>query len=102
MWYMIFNKLLVLSINPSLAGSRGIKVKLVETCFAISLALVVTFTIQWIGILIINALLIRGGGSAQHRYGNEVLSSLRFLISAVCGISGLILLITGIRLPGLP
>jgi len=92
LWYMIFNKLLVLSINPSLAGSRGIKVKLVETCFAISLALVVTFTIQWIGILIINALLILPAAAARNiATGMRSYHLYAFLISAVCGISGLIL-----------
>lgn len=92
LWYIIFNQLLLLSINPSLAGSRGFKVKLVEACFAISLALVVTFTIQWIGILIINALLVLPAAAARNiAAGMRSYHLWAFLITAVCGVSGLIL-----------
>lgn len=91
-WYIIFNKLLLVSINSSLAGSRGFRVKLVESCFAISLALVVTFTIQWIGILIINALLVLPAAAARNvATGMKSYHLWVLFITAVCGISGLIL-----------
>lgn len=92
LWYIIFNQLLLLSINPSLAGSRGFRVKLVESCFAISLALVVTFTIQWIGILIINALLVLPAAAARNiATGMKSYHLWAFVITTICGISGLIL-----------
>lgn len=92
LWFIIFNQLLLLSINPSLAGSRGFRVKLVESCFAISLALVVTFTIQWIGILIINALLVLPAAAARNiASGMKSYHLWAFVITTICGISGLIL-----------
>lgn len=92
LWYIIFNQLLLLSINPSLAGSRGFRVKLVESCFAICLALVVTFTIQWIGILIINALLVLPAAAARNiATGMKSYHLWSFLITTTCGICGLIL-----------
>ncbi len=92
LWYIIFNQLLLLSINPSLAGSRGFRVRLVETCFAVSLAMVVTFSIQWIGILIINALLVLPAAAARNvAAGMKSYHLWTFLITAVCGVSGLIL-----------
>jgi zinc transport system permease protein len=57
-WFYSFNSLLLLSISPSLARSRGINVRLVEIAFTVALAVIVTVSIQWIGIMIINSLLV--------------------------------------------
>ena len=57
-WGVAFNKL-----N---AVSRGIRVKLIENIFAIFIALIVMLSIKWIGILIINALLILPAAASRN------------------------------------
>lgn len=58
LWTVMFNKFLLLSVNTTLARSRGIPVRLVETLFCIVIAVIVTISIQWVGILVINSFLI--------------------------------------------
>lgn len=57
-WLVASNKLVAVSLNPTLAKSRGISIRLLEDVFAVLVALVVMLSIKWVGILIINALLI--------------------------------------------
>ena len=65
-WILIFNRLLLLSVNSSFARSRGVSVFAVESAFAALLAVVVAVSIQWVGILIINALLVLPGAAARN------------------------------------
>ena len=65
-WILIFNRLLLLSVNFSFARSRGVSVFAVESAFAALLAVVVAVSIQWVGILIINALLVLPGAAARN------------------------------------
>ena len=53
-WYFFFNKLFAISINSSLAKSKGINVRLIEDIFIVLVALIVMISIRWVGILIIN------------------------------------------------
>lgn len=57
-WCVAVNRLNAISIHPTLAASRNISVRLIEDVFAVLIALIVTLSIKWIGILLINALLI--------------------------------------------
>ena len=63
---MAFNKLNAVSLHRALAKSRGIRVKLIENIFAIFIALIVMLSIKWIGILIINALLILPAAASRN------------------------------------
>ena len=65
-WILLFNRLLLLSVNSSLARSRGIFIFAVEAAFAVLLAVVVAVSMQWVGILIINALLVLPGAAARN------------------------------------
>ena len=65
-WMLLFNRLLLLSVNASFARSRGVSVFAVEAAFAVMLAVVVAVSIQWVGILIINALLVLPGAAARN------------------------------------
>ena len=65
-WIFLFNKLLISSVNKTLAKSRGINTELAESIFAILLAIVVALSIQWVGILIINALLVLPAAAARN------------------------------------
>ena len=65
-WAWIFTKLLILSINPSFARSRGIPVLQIESFFAAMLAVIVAVSIQWVGLLIINSLLVLPAAAARN------------------------------------
>ena len=65
-WYFTFNKLNVISINTSLAKSRGINIKLIDNIFVILIAIIVMISIRWIGILLINSLLILPAASSRN------------------------------------
>lgn len=92
MWSLLFNRLLVLSINPSFARSRGVNSFLTESLFAATLAVVVSISIQWVGILIINAMLVLPAAAARNISANvKQYHLLSVLIAWTAGITGLIL-----------
>lgn len=91
-WVFLFNKLLLVSVNSSLARSRGFNVNLVDILFGIIMAIIVTVSIQWVGILIINSLLVLPAAAARNLARNmRQYHLLSVLIAMVSGISGLIL-----------
>ncbi len=65
-WGLFFNKLLLLSVNTPFARSRGMNVVLLESIFAVMVAVVVAISIQWVGLLIINSLLVLPGATARN------------------------------------
>ncbi len=65
-WVWGFNYLNAICIHKSVAKSKNIPVKLMDNMFAILVALVVMLSIKWVGILIINALLILPAASARN------------------------------------
>ncbi len=69
-WAVIFNPLLVLSINPSFARSRGVPSFLIEGIFASVLAVIVAISIQWVGLLIINSMLVLPAAAARNITNN--------------------------------
>jgi len=92
MWSLLFNKLLVLSINSSFARSRGVNSFLTESLFAATLAMVVSISIQWVGILIINAMLVLPAAAARNVSSNvKQYHFLSVIIAWASGIAGLIL-----------
>lgn len=92
LWLMIFNKVLLISINQSLAASRGINTLLVETLFTVAIAVVVTITIQWVGLLIINSLIVLPAAASRNVTQNvRQYHAVSVGVSVFSGISGLIL-----------
>jgi zinc transport system permease protein len=90
-WFMLFNKLLLVSVNPSLALSRGVRVRWLETVFCVIMAVVVTVSIQWVGILIINSLLVLPAAAARNITRNMRQYHLcSLLITIISGIAGLV------------
>lgn len=91
-WYFTFNKLNVTSINSTLARSRGINTKTIDNIFVVLIAIIVMISIRWIGILLINSLLILPAASsrniAKNIRGYHLISVIFSLFS---GITGLIL-----------
>ncbi|MCS7016012.1 MAG: metal ABC transporter permease [Gemmatales bacterium] len=57
LWWL-YNPLVFISFNPSLAHARGISVRLVQYLFIVLLAFVVNYCVKVVGALLINAMLI--------------------------------------------
>ena len=91
-WFLIYNKLLLLSINPSLSSSRGVNNALTENIFVTILAVSVMLSIKQIGILTINSLLILPAAAARNiSSSSKQYHALSSIISVLCGIFGLII-----------
>lgn len=65
-WLVGFNRLNAICIHQTVAKSKGIPVSLFNNLFAILVALIVMLSIKWVGILIINALLILPAASSRN------------------------------------
>nr|WP_083909009.1 metal ABC transporter permease [Ruminiclostridium cellobioparum] len=92
LWILFYNKVLLVSVNISLARSRGINTMAVELAFTAIIAVTVTLVIQWIGLLIINSLLVLPAAAARNVSTNaRQYNVLTILISIVSGLIGLIL-----------
>lgn len=90
-WGALFNRLLILSINPSFARSRRIPALWVDGIFASLLALLVSISIQWVGILIINALLVLPAAAARNVTNNvKQYHAVSVFVAMLSGFSGLI------------
>jgi len=91
-WCFGFNKLHSVSANETLAKSKGINCNLIQDCFSIIIAIIVMFSIRWVGILIINALLILPAASSRNLAANmREYHLFSVIISVFSGISGLII-----------
>lgn len=92
LWVLVFNKWLLTGLNPDLAASKRIPVGLTEKLFVIVVAVLVTVSIKWVGILIINSLLVLPAASARNIARS--MRSYHFLsvaVSMISGVTGLIL-----------
>ena len=65
-WVVLSNRLVLVSIHPQLAASRGLKVKTTQTGFTVCIAVVVTLAINWVGLLMINSLMVLPAASARN------------------------------------
>ena len=90
-WFLFVNKLLASRRNSSLARSNGINVRVIEDIFIILVAVIVMISIRWVGILIINSLLILPAASSRNISKNIRQYTIWAIIFAVfSGISGLV------------
>ena len=91
-WFYLFNKINAVSLNSTLAKSKGINVKAMENIFAILIAVMVMISIRWVGILLINSLIILPAASSRNISMNMRSYHLFSIILALfSGISGLII-----------
>lgn len=89
-WIFFYNKLLLVSLNADMASGKNINVTLIKKMFAIIIAVVVTVSIKWIGIMIINSLLVLPAAAARNLTKSVRSSHLcGVLISMFSGICGL-------------
>ena len=90
-WAVMYNALLFTGINASLARSRGIPVRLTEYAFAVLLAVAVMLAIRWVGVMLINALLILPAAAGRNLARNaRQHAAISVLIALICGIAGLL------------
>lgn len=91
-WTMLFNPLMITSINAPLAQSRGIRAKATEYCFTIVVAVAVMMSIRWVGVMLINSLLILPAAASRNVARNASwYMRLSVIFSMVCGVAGLVL-----------
>ena len=91
-WFLGFNKLLATGINETLARSKNININWVEDLFSIVIAIIVMFSIRWVGILIINALLILPAAASRNIASNmREYHLFSIIISVFSGVIGLII-----------
>ena len=58
LWALLYNSLLLTSVDSFLARSRGVRSRLVECVFVVMVAVAVMLSIRRVGVMLINALLI--------------------------------------------
>ncbi|MBQ1681721.1 MAG: metal ABC transporter permease [Agathobacter sp.] len=90
-FYLIcYNAISAIAVSPILARSRHIRVYLLESLFSVLVAVIVTVSIKWVGILIINALLILPAASARNVSQNaRSYSAYAVIFAMFSGIVGL-------------
>ena len=90
-WIALFNPLLLTSVNAPLAKSRGVHARLTEYIFTMLVAVAVMASIRWVGVMLINSLLILPA-AASRNVARSAAGYMRIsvLIALVCGVTGLI------------
>ena len=90
MWVFFSNRLILTSIHAQLASSRGIPVRLSQTLFTVSIAVVVTLCISSVGLLILNSLLVLPAAASRNVSRNlKQYHLFSVLFALLAGISGL-------------
>lgn len=90
LWCLFSNSLFLSVLHPNLANSRGLKVGLIQALFTVVIAVVVTLALSWVGLLVINSLLVLPGAAARNLSKNLRQYHLFSVLGAlVCGILGL-------------
>ena len=89
-WVLFSNRLTLVSIHPQLAASRGIKTAAMQALFTVAIAVVVTLAISWVGLLILNSLLVLPAASARNISRNlRQYHLISVLLALFAGIGGL-------------
>ena len=91
-WIFFSNKLTLASVHPRLASSRGIPIHLTQTLFTVAIAVIVTLAISWVGLLILNSLLVLPAASARNVSRNlRQYHLFSVLFALFAGLSGLVI-----------
>ena len=91
-WALLYNALLLTSVDSQLARSRGIRTRLVECAFVVMVAVAVMLSIRWVGVMLINALLILPAAAGRNLARSARQHAVWSVVLALfCGILGLTL-----------
>ena len=86
------NRLTVSAVHPVLASSRGFSPAVTQTVFTAVIAVIVTLSISWVGLLILNSLLVLPGASARNVAKNlRQYYFLSVIFALVAGVTGLVI-----------
>ena len=90
LWILACNRLVLTAAHPQLASSRGIPVRGFETLFTVSIAVVVTTAMSWVGLMVINSLLVLPAAAARNMARNlreyHLFSVVLALLSGIAGL----------------
>ena len=90
-WMALYNRLLLASVNASLARSRGVHIHLIECAFVVLVAVAVMLAIRWVGVMLINALLILPAAAGRNlARSSRQHAAWSVLIALSSGIAGLL------------
>lgn len=91
-WAFSYNRLSADNLNRSLARSKGINGRIYDYIFSAFIAVVIMFSIRWIGILLINSLIILPAASSRNvAHNTRTYHLIAVALSLVCGFAGLVL-----------
>lgn len=92
LWLTSFNQMMLSSVHQALADSRGIRVVWKDLLFTAAIAVVVTVTMSWVGLLVINALLVLPAAAARNVARNLPQYHLVSILGGlICGVAGLMI-----------
>ena len=66
LWCVFSSKFTLCAVHPQLASSRGIPIHFTQTIFTVAIAIIVTLAISWVGLLILNSLLVLPAAAARN------------------------------------
>ena len=90
LWVSSYNQMMLSAVHQALADSRGIRVGWKSFLFTAAIAVVVTISMSWVGLLVINALLVLPAAAARNLARDLPQYHLLSLAAAlVCGVGGL-------------
>jgi zinc transport system permease protein len=90
LWFFSLNNMMLSSVHPVLAKSRGIRVFWQRALFSVAIAIVVTVSMTWIGLMVINSLLVLPAAAARNLARNlRQYHLLSLLFAIVAGLAGL-------------
>ena len=90
LWVFGSNQLVLTAVHPQLASSRGIATKRNETLFTVAISIVVTLAMSWVGLMVINSLLVLPAAASRNLARNLRQYHLFSILSALgCSLLGL-------------
>ena len=91
-WLLFFNGFHAISVSPAVAHSRGFSVVWLDNLFVIVLALSVMLAIRWVGLLLINAMLVLPAAAARNAARSlRSYHALSLVFGLFAGVLGLLL-----------
>ncbi|MGI6316017.1 MAG: metal ABC transporter permease [Christensenellales bacterium] len=92
LWRIFYNRLLLVSLNASLAASRGIHVQALEYGFVCVVAVAVMLSVRAVGVLMINSLLVLPAAASRNiTRSSRGYQALSLVLAVGCGLAGLLL-----------
>lgn len=91
LWIFAANRLFLTAVHPQLASSRGIPTEKTQALFTVCIAVVVTLAMSWVGLMVINSLLVLPAASSRNITRNLREYHLLSVLGALfCSIGGLV------------